>query len=159
MRQAKRNQINAPSGDLGARRSKTAIMKKVLILLLALGVIAAGVGYYMYNKPVASLEKKKADISITAAQLISDYEADEKSANDKYLGKLIEVSGKVADITTEEGKTKIQLETPNPISLIICEMETGKETGSIQAGDETVIKGMCSGYLSDVILVQATIVK
>jgi hypothetical protein len=134
-------------------------MKRILLLLLALGAIGAGFGYYMYNKPVASLEKQKADVMVTAAQLIADYEADEQSANDKYLGKVVEVSGKVADITTEEGKTKVQIETPNPISLIICELETGTETGSLKAGDETVIKGMCSGYLSDVILVQATIVK
>lgn len=134
-------------------------MKKILLLILALGAIGAGVGYYMYNKPVASLENKKADFVVTAAQLITDYEANEQAANDKYLGKVVEVSGKVVDITTEEGKTKVQIETPNPISLIICEMETGTNVETIKAGDEATIKGMCSGYLSDVILVQATIVK
>jgi len=133
-------------------------MKKVLILLLALGVIGAGVGYYMYNKPVASLENKKADVVATAAQLIADYESDEKAADEKYLGKVVQVSGKVIDITTAEGKTKIQIETPNPIAVIICELEPGAEHGSVKAGDDIVVKGMCSGYLSDVILVQATIV-
>jgi len=134
-------------------------MKKVILLLLVLGVLAAGIGYYMYNKPVASLEKQKADVTVNAAQLIEHYQADEQKANDAYLGKIIEVSGKVAEITTTEGKTKVQLETPDPISLIICEMEEGTDLGSLKAGEETVIKGICSGFLSDVILVQATIVK
>jgi len=134
-------------------------MKKVLLLLLALGVIGAGVGYYMYNKPVASLEKKKADVVVTAAQLIADYESDEKAADDKYLGKVVQVSGKMLDMTTAEGKMKIQIETPNPIAVIICELEPGAEPGSVKPGDEIVVKGMCTGYLSDVILVQATIVK
>lgn len=133
-------------------------MKKVLLLLLALGVIGAGVGYYLYNKPVASLEHKKADVVVTAAQLIADYESDEQAADEKYLGKVVQVSGKIADMTTAEGKMKINIETPNPIALIICEMETGVETGSVKAGDDIKIKGMCSGYLSDVILVQSTIV-
>jgi hypothetical protein len=69
------------------------------------------------------------------------------------------VSGKVAGTAVEEGKTKVQLETGNPMSMIICELEDGREAGSVKAGDEIKIKGMCSGYLSDVILVQASLVK
>ncbi len=137
----------------------TADMKKVLIILLVLSAVGAGVGYYMYNKPVASLEKKKADVEVTASMLIEDYEADEKAANDKYLGKVVQVSGKVSGITEEEGRKKVQLETASPMSLVICELETGGETGDLKAGDEAVFKGLCSGYLSDVILVQTTIVK
>jgi hypothetical protein len=133
-------------------------MKKVLLLLLALGVIGAGVGYYLYNKPVASLENKKADVVVTAAQLIADYEMNEQAADERYLGKVVQVTGKIVDMTTAEGKIKINMETPNPIAMIICEMETGVEPGSAKAGDDIVIKGMCSGYLSDVILVQSTIV-
>jgi hypothetical protein len=45
------------------------------------------------------------------------------------------------------------------MALIICEMETGTETGDVKAGDMVIVKGMCSGYLSDVILVQSTLVK
>ena len=123
-----------------------------------LGMIGAGVGYYMYNKPVASLENKKPDVEVSAVKLISDYEADEKNADGMYLGKIVEVTGKIAAITVEEGKTKVQIETGNPMSMIICELEEGSEAGSIKAGDEIKIKGMCSGYLSDVILVQASLV-
>lgn len=124
-----------------------------------LGMFGAGVAYYMYTKPVASLENKKPDVEVSAAKLITDYEADEKTANDSYLGKVVEVSGKVAAVTVEEGKTKVQLETGNPMSMIICELEDGGEAGSVKVGDEVKIKGMCSGYLSDVILVQASIMK
>ena len=79
-------------------------MKKIIIPVLLVGLVAAGIGYYMYNKPVESLEKKKADVSVTASQIIADYEADEKAANDKYLGKVVEVSGKVS--TMKEVKSK-----------------------------------------------------
>lgn len=134
-------------------------MRKVILILLALGVIGAGVGYYMYNKPVASLEKKKADVEATADEIIAAYEADEKAADGLYLGKVVQVTGKVSGVTEEGGTKKIQLETFNPMALIICEMETGTETGDVKAGDMASVKGMCSGYLSDVILVQSTLVK
>jgi hypothetical protein len=134
-------------------------MKKILIPILVIVAIAAGVGYYMYNKPVQSLEKKKADITVTASQIIADYEADEKAADGKYLGKVVEVSGKVSTITDEGGKVKVQLETDNPMALVICELEDGKDAGQIQAGEQAKVKGLCSGYLSDVILVQSTVEK
>lgn len=134
-------------------------MKKIIIAVVVLGVIGAGIGYYMYNKPVASLENKKPDVEVSAAKLITDYEADEKAANDAYLGKVVQVNGKIANITSDEGKMKIHLETENPISLVIAEMEDSSKTGSLKTGDEIMLKGMCSGYLSDVILVQSSIVK
>jgi len=135
------------------------VMRKIILFLLLLGIIGATVGYYMYNKPVASLENKKPEVEASAAALISAYETDENAANEMYLGKLVQVSGKIAAITLEEGIHKIQLETPNPMSLIICELETGMEAGDLKAGDDVMIKGLCSGYLSDVILVQSSLVK
>jgi tRNA_anti-like len=134
-------------------------MKKIITAVVVLGVIGAGIGYYMYNKPVASLENKKPDVEVSAAKLITDYEADEKTANDTYLGKVVQVNGKIANITSDEGKMKIHLETENPISMVIAEMEDSSRTGSLKTGDEIRLKGMCSGYLSDVILVQSSIVK
>jgi hypothetical protein len=133
-------------------------MKKILIPILLIVVVAAAVGYYMYNKPVASLEKKEADVSVSADQLLTDYETNESEANKKYLGKVVEVNGTVSALTTEEGKHKVQLETSNPIASVIFELEEGKSIDDLQVGEEAKIKGMCSGYLSDVILVQSTVV-
>ena len=78
-------------------------MRKIILILLAIGVIGAGIGYYMVNKPVPSLEKKKADLEVTAAKLLTDYQLNETAANETYLGKLVLVSGKVVDITQENG--------------------------------------------------------
>ncbi len=134
-------------------------MKKIIIPLIILGLIAGGIGFYMYNKPVASLEKKKADVTITAEQLLADYEENEQTANDKYLGKVVEVSGKVAQVTTDNGKDKVLFETSNPISMVIAELDEGNSATGLQVGEQAKVKGMCSGYLSDVILVRSTIVE
>ena len=134
-------------------------MKKILIPLAVLALVGAGIGFYMYNKPVESLEHKKADVTVSSDQLLSEYESDEKAANDKYLGKIVEVSGRVASIANEEGKVKVSLETSNPISSVICELEDKMNAGDLKVGDDVKMKGLCSGYLSDVIVVQSSIVK
>lgn len=134
-------------------------MKKLVVPLLILAAIFIGIGFYMYNKPVESLDNKKPDVTVTADQLVADYEANEQAANDKYLGKVVQVSGKVAQVTSEDGKNKVVFETGNPISGVISELEDGNHAEGINAGEEATVKGMCSGYLSDVILVRSTVVR
>ena len=134
-------------------------MKKLIVPFILLVIVAIGAGYYMYNKPVESLDNKKADVSVTADQLVADYEADEKTANDKYLGKVVQVSGKVTEVSAEEGKNKIHFETSNPMALVITELDEGNSAEGISAGQEATVKGLCSGYLSDVIIVRSTVVK
>jgi hypothetical protein len=134
-------------------------MKIILFILVALALIGGGVGFYLYNKPVESLARKKADVTVTADQLISEYEQDEKAADQKYLGKVVEVTGKITDVTEEQGTQKVSLETANPLSAVICEMEGKMPVTDSKSGDQVTIKGMCSGYLNDVQLVQCTLVK
>jgi len=134
-------------------------MKKIIIPLVVLAFILFGVGFYMYNKPVESLDNKQADVVVTADQLVADYESNEQTANEKYLGKVVQVSGTVAEVTTEEGKNKIHLETSNPISMVITELDEGNSVEGLKPGEQATVKGMCSGYLSDVILVRSTVVR
>ena len=134
-------------------------MKKVWLILAALILVVGGTLYYQYNKKVESLSGAKPDVEVSAHKMLTDYTEDEKAANDQYLGKVVQVSGNVAAIVEEEGKKKVHLDTGNPMAMIICEIEDGEDIGNHKAGDDINMKGLCSGYLSDVILVQASVVK
>jgi len=134
-------------------------MKKILYIVLAIIVIGALTGYYYYNKPVESLVNARPEVEVSAHKLLTDYETDEKAANDVYLGKVIEVSGEIAAIVDEAGKQKIQLDGGSPMSSIICEIDSSRGIGSVKSGDLVKVKGLCSGYLSDVIVVQANVMK
>lgn len=134
-------------------------MKKILIALGLLAVIGGIIGYYQYNKPVASIENKKADVEVMAGDLVAAYEQDETSANEQYNEKILLVKGIISQITEEDNLNKIFLETENPLSGVICEMEPGQDVGSLKTGDEVKIKGRCTGFLTDVILVQSSLVK
>src|SRR6478609_5239115 len=117
-------------------------MKKIWLILVALGLVVGGIMYYMYNKKVASLSGAKADVEVSAHKMLTDYTEDEKAANDHYLGKVVQVSGSVAAIVEEGGKKKVHLDTGNPISMIICEIEDGKNIDGLKAGDEVKMKGL-----------------
>lgn len=135
-----------------------AMLRKVIIVLI-LALAGGGLyGLYMYNKKPASLANKQADVEVAAADLLADFENDESKANEKYLGKIVAVKGIVELITDEGGKQKIHLSTGNPMSVIICELSP-EAKGSVNGGDEVTIKGKCSGFLTDVILVESHIDK
>lgn len=134
-------------------------MKKLLLLILTLGLIGLIVGVYYYFKPAQSVANEKPEFSISSAQLVTDYEKDENASNQKYLGKVIEIKGLVSEKSTDKaGIVSITL-AGEEIAGVTCQMfhtETEK-TKSIQEGDELTIKGRCTGILMDVVLVDCVI--
>ncbi|MBK8842125.1 MAG: hypothetical protein IPO33_04465 [Saprospiraceae bacterium] len=69
-------------------------MKKILITALVILIFIAGVGYWMWNKPHEDVAGAKAEMSIESNQLLKEFETNEQAANTKFVGKLIQVSGK-----------------------------------------------------------------
>ena len=126
----------------------------VVILLL----IFAGftVGYIIWNKPQRKVENEKG-IEITSAQLVKDYQANEAEANKKYLDKAIQVTGIVSDIkNNQDGKATVTLASDDAFTGVFCTLKQKPE--GVTSGSTVIIKGICSGMLSDVRLREAVVV-
>ena len=101
--------------------------------------------------------KGETAITVTAQAILDAYNTDEKKANTLYLDKAIEVSGEVAGVSkTQQGKTVVSLKTTDPMAGIRCTM---KEAVEVTTGNNVRIKGICSGFLMDVTLIDCYIVK
>ncbi|MES2649688.1 MAG: hypothetical protein V4717_22610 [Bacteroidota bacterium] len=125
--------------------------KIILTVLLAGLIIGALVFYKTWNKPHRDVKDETA-ISVTAQSILEAYTTDEQKANSVYLDKAIEVKGEVGEITkTQQGKTVISLKTKDPMAGIRCTMK--EDATSVTTGQNVVIKGICTGYLMDVTLV------
>ena len=135
--------------------------RRLLIGLIVLAILAVGglYGWYLYNKPVQCLEKKKADIVVTAQKLVEDYTTNEQMADSMYLGKIIQVEGTVDAVMSSSEDTKINLQADNPMSLVTCTLEPGKTIGVAVIGTKLTVKGRCSGFLGDVHLDQANVIE
>lgn len=131
--------------------------KKIIVLLLVLGVFGGAYGLYLFNKPSGDVSNKKVDLSITASELVSAYKIDETAANIKYLNKVLGIAGIVKSVKVEEGTQNILLETSDMMSAVSCEMS--KPVAAIKEGDNINIKGQCAGYLLDVVLTKCVIQK
>lgn len=132
-------------------------MKKILIGTVLAGVVIIGIVYIMYNKPHRD-PSSEASIKISSTELFRSYENDEGAANGLYLDKVLEVSGKITEITTNQELIPIVvLETENPMFGVRFTMEN--PILNAKPGDSVTIKGICTGYLSDVIIIKAALVE
>jgi len=132
--------------------------KWVLIIGLILLLFTAAWVYYLYQKPRADVAAIKADYSITAEKLYNDFATNEAEADKKYSGKVIEVTGIVADVQVSDSAVIVLLAAGNETSGINCSFKntnvalTGK-------GKTVEVKGRCTGFLMDVNLVDAGFVE
>ena len=108
------------------------------------------------------LSKSDAVESITASDLYALYSNYEDSANKKYLGKIIEITGTAVEIENQQDTllTILLGDTlqPGRVSCLIEKKQTAAAK-NILLGDVLKIKGICTGYLMDVELNRCVIVK
>lgn len=127
--------------------------KSIQTIIAGIGlmiVVATIVAYKMYNKPHRTVDDEEA-LVVSAVQLFDDFEQNESEANKKYLDKVVEVTGRISEVSTNmDNKPIVVLETDNSMFGVRCTMSGSSLTA--QEGSLATIKGICTGYLSDVVI-------
>ena len=107
-----------------------------------------------------SVSKSKTDIKTSVNSLLNDFSTNEETANTKYLEKIIEVTGKVTEIKTVKNKGVITLSNEEVFGGVLCHLsqEATKQLRFFKEGETVTIKGICTGYLMDAILIECIII-
>jgi hypothetical protein len=129
-------------------------MKKwivVLILVFAVGGVA--VYFYTFKKPARTAASEEAVFAVSAKDLATEFESDENAANTKYLNKVIKVHGTVVSISESETETSVTLKEVDSSAGVTCSFEKESfDKSKLKPGQKVFIKGICSGFLMDVVL-------
>ena len=135
-------------------------VKKIIIGLLVLGFLGAFFAYKIYNKPHLNVANEKADITIAANKILAEFSSNENTANTKYLDKIVQVEGVVSSAVLDNGIGIITLKTNDDFGSIMCYLtfEESKSMQQIKAGQEIILKGICTGFLMDVVLVKCIVI-
>ena len=125
-------------------------MKKYFFLiLLAIAIIGGCIVFYLYNKPHRTAEDEKPSATLTAGELYGAFQAGEAEANKKYLKKVVQVSGVVEGITTDnKGATVINLSTASEDAGIVSATFPADKKPTVELGGNIALKGICSGYIA-----------
>jgi cytochrome c-type biogenesis protein CcmE len=144
--------------------------KKLLIItgvIVALVVIGAGIGLYLFFKPTKDFAKSKADFTVNAQQLFTEFSKNETSSLAKYVSndKTIELSGTVQSVSDNSDSTKtIILAVGSPDGDISCTLTKEQSaTAKVVEKQSITLKGQCTGLqeliAKEVIMIRCAIVQ
>jgi RecJ-like exonuclease len=129
------------------RKKRTILWIGIVFLLL----IGAAWAWRLYDKPHQSAASESADVTINADTLYHQYQADEHAADQKYMGKVISVTGRLVEIQHNGNSIIWILSTQPGGGGINCQLFAGtKVDPEPKAGDTVTLKGRCTGFLMDV---------
>jgi hypothetical protein len=131
---------------------------KIVLVILLIGSIS-GVAFYTFRKSPDSVKNIKPDFIVDAILLADEFSENENEANSKYLNKIVQVTGPIADIVaTEDQKTIIYLEG-NIMGNVSCLFSnSGLKNKDLTNGATITVKGKCAGYIMDVVLNKCAVV-
>ncbi len=133
-------------------------MRKKIFLSIGLVVcIGIAVGIYLYQKPRTTAASQQTDFSLSADELYHQFETNETAANQKYAGKILEVTGTVGEVQKTDSACSVLLTAKEAMGGINCSM-AANSTELIQQGKNITIKGKCAGFLMDVNVLDAVLI-
>lgn len=135
------------------------MVKKLLIIGVIFAMLIAAAGYYyvfIYSVKHHRDVNNESAISITATDLTKAFLDNEQAANQKYLNQAIQVTGAVLDITYDQSHQKtVLIGSETELSNVFI---TLKDTSvSFKIGDTILVKAICNGFLSDIVLVDGVV--
>ena len=127
------------------------------ISILILVIILCSLDLIFSNKEINS--ETKPSISILSKELMNQYIKDEKKADSLYTDKVIEVTGTLKNISFLNKKITIILNSYVEDTNFICELNDSEKNKIVNLDrDNTItIKGMCKGFLKDIVLLNCYI--
>ena len=87
-----------------------------VLAVFVIGVVAGIIGADFVEHP----RQSDSVLKVTAAQLAREYVVDDVKADEKYTGRLVEVTGIIDDLTTDSyGRRIVELRGSNPVKSTI----------------------------------------
>jgi hypothetical protein len=126
-----------------------------LISVTVVGIL----GYLEYNRKLPDLKGLKPAFTLTSADLIRAFETDENKATAKYADEIISIHGIIGGIELTDSGATARLEVEDSMASVACHFEKNAMPGNPAPvkGDSINVKGVCSGYLMDVIMIRCVI--
>lgn len=129
--------------------------RKIFRYLLLLLVLLLAAGYYAYhefNRRSSDTADLKPAYELSPTELISGFQAGEKEANAKYLGKVLQINGTIKSLDKDQaGLYTLIMGDSTSMSSVRCSMasKNAADSASFTIGARLSVKGICTGYTAD----------
>jgi uncharacterized protein YpmB len=131
-------------------RKKWIILSIIVVVL----IVSFTIGWSrIFKKSEISVSGEKVALQISAPDLLKAYETEEDGANLKYNGKIIGVTGIVSEVKEDQQNVSVYLKEKDATSGVMCSFDkSAVNPKDMKPGQQIKLKGICTGYLMDVLL-------
>ena len=137
-------------------------MRKVIRVILIFVVLLLVAYLIFVNIPQATIKSKDAIEKVEATMLYKAFNDSEQEAENKYLGKVLEVTGTIDELYEDENGTPVVVlknETGDPVVLVTLDAGQAKLISRYSEGSQIRLKALCSGMLMEVTLTKGIIIE
>ena len=132
------------------------------LFIIVAGLLLVNGYYYIvpyFKESHKNLELIASDAALHSDDLINSYIVNEEKTNALYSGKIIEVTGFVKEVTFLNNRNTVILYSKNKTSGIICDVHPSQieKVKTLKEHQKIVVKGICKGFLKDVVLLNCYI--
>jgi hypothetical protein len=126
-------------------------------LVIAVALLApkndCGTSKEATKEVAASVEANGPAVDVSARQLFADYEANEVSADDKYKGKVLRISGTITKIGKDVLDTPyVGLSVGDDVFEVQCMFDDGAAVSSLKKGQKLTVRCKGDGKMGNVIV-------
>jgi hypothetical protein len=129
-------------------------LKRILIAVLAIVVVLGVVYWIVATDKYSDTKNRKAAYTVNALDFIKEFKQNEKSAKEKYNGKIVAVNGTVSAVEPADTTMNIKMVDPATGDYIIFAFQQQhlSEARSVKVGDNVSIKAAYSDFMHSNIL-------
>ena len=136
--------------------------KKIILGVLLIGALSLiGVWYFVFYRPthhVRDIANEDA-IVVSAKDIVKEFQTNESTSNTKYLNKVAEITGEVVEAKKDQtGKPTVTLKSDDSFSNVFVTLRGDKQL-EVKGGATITIRGVVTGFLSDVVVNDGIVTK
>ena len=123
------------------------MLKKVGLFLTILLLVGAGWVWFVFTEKFSDTSEISPAFTVTALDLIHEFEKNDSLANKKYAEKIVVVYGEVSAVEGVDSTVNIKMADSTSGSYVIFafQQQYYSQAKKIKLGDKVSIKGSCSG--------------
>lgn len=136
--------------------------KKIILGVLLIGALSVvGVWYFIFYRPTHHVRDIASEdaIVVSAKDIVKEFQTNESTSNTKYLNKVAEITGEVVEAKKDQtGKPTVTLKSDDSFSNVFVTLRGDKQL-EVKGGATITIRGVVTGFLSDVVVNDGIVTK
>lgn len=153
-----------PQGMSGCRKAFNVVAGLMFFSCLVTAIFqGAQKGSAVYDKTGGGgSAPEEPAITVSAAELVSEYDANEVAADNRYKGKMVQVSGVVHNIGKDIFNNMfVTLQSGHPLQCVQVFFDDSHagEIAGLSKGTSLTVKGRCHGLMMNVLVKDAHLVR